>query len=645
MSEKKYNCKYCNYSTDIRQMWYQHNKGKKHLKNVQNAETRKQIEMEKKITDEVQYNLSKSKKNLKSIENNLKVHEKHSNELKIIKKDKKFICPECQNTFVSKKTLDIHLKKSCKMHIEFNNIYSFDGKTLGKNKYGEKGGEIYIIQTDYNFNDIFKVGRTTNLYQRLSSYRCGSAIEPRLHFYYPFPDIYDVDYKLKLALKDYNLKREIYQIDMETLRSIIKNLQKKISGKEDEHEPIINDTDISECKGCNEIFYSKESMFLHLKDCKDYQKNFITIKRKEEEEEKKKQEEMLQKQIERDTLQEIKKEKKLEEEIKKEEMVKKRKIEEEDRKKEEILVKFMEKQAEELRIREEKQAEELRIREEKQAEEQRKVIEEQRKREERLLEEQRRRDEDQRKMFELLILSQTNKQVYKEYNEYLSETQDPKDTEIQELKKELEEIKQLVKGQKGIDNSNSSQNHHNHNSGTIFEVKHQNNLLNNLNLNYTNVISMNQFLYNMEHVNKIPRSDLEAIAFASENMKEVDLAETIHRTIEKNCMEQTKGMINPADGLELLPVMPVVCSDGNCRSHKEKVNEFWETVYGDKHFDRMLNIIDKRLYEVLKKKFYLEDYGKKQLFKKIKKKHTIHDMKDMQNKINGEILGKKFKVI
>ena len=38
MSEKKYNCKYCDYSTDIRQMWYQHNKGKKHLKNVQNAE-------------------------------------------------------------------------------------------------------------------------------------------------------------------------------------------------------------------------------------------------------------------------------------------------------------------------------------------------------------------------------------------------------------------------------------------------------------------------------------------------------------------------------------------------------------------------------------------------------------------------------
>ena len=104
-------------------------------------------------------------------------------------------------------------------------------------------------------------------------------------------------------------------------------------------------------------------------------------------------------------------------------------------------------------------------------------------------------------------------------------------------------------------------------------------------------------------------------------------------------------MKNPSDGLEFLPVLPVVCSDGNCRSHKEKVNQFWETVYGDKHFDKMLNIIDKRLYEVLKKKIYLEEYGKRKLFRKIKRKHTIHDMKDMQEKINGEIIGKKYKEI
>ena len=54
----------------------------------------------------------------------------------------------------------------------------------------------------------------------------------------------------------------------------------------------------------------------------------------------------------------------------------------------------------------------------------------------------------------------------------------------------------------------------------------------------------------------------------------------------------------------------------------------------------MLNVIDKRLYEVLKKKIYLEEHGKKKLFKKIKRKHTIHDMKKIQDFLNGTIIEK-----
>jgi hypothetical protein len=301
----------------------------------------------------------------------------------------------------------------------------------------------------------------------------------------------------------------------------------------------------------------------------------------------------------------------------------KKKLEEEEKKieleKQKFMMQFIEKQAEEQRRIMEKQAEERRIEKE-----------EQRKREEKQAEEQRKRDEQQSKLMEMILLSQNNKEGIS--------------LNIEDMYEKIEKMidKKLQGGESKTDNS---ENHHNHNSGTIFEAKHQNNLLNNLNLNYTNVISMEKFLYNMEHVNKIPVSDLEAIAYASENMKEDDLAETLHKTIMKNCEEQTKGVINEDNGLEMIPVLPVVCSDGNCRSHKEKVNQFWETVYADNHFDKMLNIIDKRLYEVLKKKIYLEEYGKKKLFKKIKRKYTIHDMKSMQDKINGDKTGKIFKEI
>ena len=306
---------------------------------------------------------------------------------------------------------------------------------------------------------------------------------------------------------------------------------------------------------------------------------------------------------------------------------------------------------------------------ERKLEEQRKLeaqrkLEDDRKEMERKLEEQRKLDEhrkleeqrqsDQKELLNFLIETQKRqeeerrleKEEQRKREEKLMELiisqkmcQGDSDGSIDEkIEKGLDKIMKAVESHKKIDQS-----HNTNNSGTYFEAQTQNNLLNNLNLNYNNVISMNQFLYNMEHVNKIPRSDLEAIAFASANCSEADLADTIHKTIEKNCIEQTKGIINPADGLELLPVMPVVCSDGNCRSHKEKVNEFWETVYGDKHFDQMLNIIDKRLYEVLQKKIYLEEYGKKKLFKKIKRKNTIHDMKSMQEKVNGDSMEKKFR--
>jgi hypothetical protein len=271
------------------------------------------------------------------------------------------------------------------------------------------------------------------------------------------------------------------------------------------------------------------------------------------------------------------------------------------------MMQFIEKQAEEQRRLMEKQAEERRIEKE-----------EQRKREEKQAEERRIEKEEQRKLMEMFISSQNNNNNIKE-----------------EIMGELKEMLKLQGGGGSSVETDNSENHHNHNNGTIFEAKHQNNLLNNLNLNYTNVISMEKFLYNMEHVNKISKSDLEAIAYASEHMKEDDLAETLHRTIMKNCEEQTKGIINEDDGLEMIPVLPVVCSDGNCRSHKEKVKKFWETVYANNHFDKMLNIIDKRLYEVLQKKIYLEENGKKKLFNKIKRKHTIHDMESMQEKIRG----------
>jgi transposase-like protein len=191
---------------------------------------------------------------------------------------KKYECSECKKKFKKKKYLDEHLKKYCKMNIHFNNIYKFNKSTFGRKKYGLNGGDIYIIQTDHNYNDIYKIGKTTNLYNKLKDYRCGSVIEPRLYFYYPFKNIKIADSLLKKILSNYNLKREIYNCDLNKIRKEITKIQKKLDNCEIENEPLIKQTDLSECKFCEKIFYTKNKMFEHLNICKDYQESFNTKK-------------------------------------------------------------------------------------------------------------------------------------------------------------------------------------------------------------------------------------------------------------------------------------------------------------------------------------------------------------------------------
>ena len=189
-------------------------------------------------------------------------------------KSRSYSCINCNKNFKKKSYLDVHLKKHCKMNIHFNNIYKFKKSEFGKKKYGCDGGDIYIIQTDHNFNDIFKIGKTTNLYNRLKDYRCGAVIEPRLYFYYPFKNIKKADNDIKSLLLKFRVKREIFKCDIEELRKIILKYQKKVDNCKIENEPMIKETDLSECEHCDKLFYTKKEMFVHLKNCENYRSSF-----------------------------------------------------------------------------------------------------------------------------------------------------------------------------------------------------------------------------------------------------------------------------------------------------------------------------------------------------------------------------------
>ena len=208
-------------------------------------------------------------KNYKSLwKHNYVYHKKEDIQKKIIngKIKKKFICDKCDKTFNNLEKIKEHVKNDCRPSIKSNNVYTFKTDTFGKNKYEKfKGGDIYIIQTEFNLKGFYKIGISTNIYKRLAQYRCGAVLEPKLHYYYPCKNIKETDKKLKEKLKKFNIKREIYKADnIDELRNLIKEIQKDSNSSELEIIPENKQCDIKGCDYCNLYFTNNQDLLNHI---------------------------------------------------------------------------------------------------------------------------------------------------------------------------------------------------------------------------------------------------------------------------------------------------------------------------------------------------------------------------------------------
>ncbi len=202
------------------------------------------------------------------------------NDGEIIKMNDKYKCPTCDETFDSADLLDKHSKLICQANINHNNIYKFDTKTFGKNMFSESksSGDIYIIQNDFYLDDIYKIGITTNLYNRVAQYRCGNAYEPRIHYYFPCKDIKEADKILKHNLRKYHIKREIYKGDIDEIKNVIETSINKINnGIVIICQPDIKKKDIFECGYCKKIYVTKQDLFTHYKKCTEYFKTLVVV--------------------------------------------------------------------------------------------------------------------------------------------------------------------------------------------------------------------------------------------------------------------------------------------------------------------------------------------------------------------------------
>jgi len=193
-----------------------------------------------------------------------------SNHIKIYHKkeyeeNKKFICDKCNKNFCNLELIKEHCINDCRPSIKSNNIYTFKTDTLGKIKYKDfNGGDIYIIQTEFQLKGFYKIGITTDLYKRLGQYRCGSVLEPKLHYYYPCKNIKKIDKILKDKLQNFNVKREIYKADsIDDLRNAIKEVQKESDSLDLEIIPESKECEITGCPYCDIYFTNKQDLDLH----------------------------------------------------------------------------------------------------------------------------------------------------------------------------------------------------------------------------------------------------------------------------------------------------------------------------------------------------------------------------------------------
>ena len=210
-------------------------------------------------------NFSKHLKSIKHL-NKTKNDKPINNPNEIIKINNNYKCNHCNNLFKSIELIEKHVKLDCKYDIRYNNFYALNENTLSKTLFKdcENAGEIYIVQTDFSLDNVYKIGITKNLSTRLKQYRTSCNYEPKLFCYIPCKDILLADKIMKKNLNEFNIKREIYKGDIVQITKTIINTIKIINNNNEYiFKPDVKINEITECDICNKVFFTRSDYISH----------------------------------------------------------------------------------------------------------------------------------------------------------------------------------------------------------------------------------------------------------------------------------------------------------------------------------------------------------------------------------------------
>jgi len=153
-----------------------------------------------------------------------------------------------------------------------------------------------------------------------------------------------------------------------------------------------------------------------------------------------------------------------------------------------------------------------------------------------------------------------------------------------------------------------------------------NKTINYLNNNYGGMIAMEQFLYNLEHTEQLTQEERQKLLMSYKDSGIELFARSFSHIMKENCRRQLLK-----EGLPEMDIIPLYCSDGNLRSHKEKGHQGWNTHYDDHSLNKMINISSDQVYESYQKSLMIFGKERNKVFKQIKQDN--HSQNESSKKI------------
>ena len=134
------------------------------------------------------------------------------------------------------------------------------------------------------------------------------------------------------------------------------------------------------------------------------------------------------------------------------------------------------------------------------------------------------------------------------------------------------------------------------------------------------MIDMETFIQNFQTSHPLEPEETKTLLELFQKCGLTSFSHYLSKALRENCYRQMKDKYeNPSPP----KMLPIICTDSNLRSYKEKTTKGWHQQLNDQHLDNIVNIAGKQVYQRHQKPVYVGIKSRKQITNIIKRDHSI----------------------